>query len=104
MKTVLLTGATGFVGRRLLYSLLNEDIKIKLLVRNKNKLENHILQKCQIYEGDTFNIPVLQEALKGVDVAVYLIHMMGKDKKYLEMEKQSAENFRVCCEKTKLNK
>jgi uncharacterized protein YbjT (DUF2867 family) len=102
MKTVLLTGATGFVGRRLLYNLLNESIKIKLLVRNKNKLENYILQRCQVYEGDTFNIPVLQEALKGVDVAVYLIHMMGKDENYLELEKQSAENFRVCCERNKV--
>jgi len=102
MKTVLITGATGFVGRRLLYSLINENLNIKLLVRNKNKLENHFLERCQIYEGDTFNIPVLQEALKDVDVAVYLIHMMGKDENYLEKEKQSAENFRVCCERNKV--
>jgi len=47
MKTVLLTGATGFVGRSLLYSLLNENINIRLLVRNKKKLENQILERCQ---------------------------------------------------------
>jgi uncharacterized protein YbjT (DUF2867 family) len=99
MKTILLTGATGFVGRRLLYSLLNEDVNIRLLVRNKKKLENQILERCQIFEGDTFNIPVLMDALNGVDVAVYLIHMMGKDENYLEKEKESAENFRVCCER-----
>jgi uncharacterized protein YbjT (DUF2867 family) len=99
MKTVLITGATGFVGRRLLYSLLNEDLKINLLVRNKNKLESSITERCKVYEGDTFNIPVLEEALKEVDVAVYLIHMMGKDENYIKKEKESAENFRICCEK-----
>ncbi len=99
MKTVLLTGATGFVGRRLLYNLLNEKINIRLLVRNKNKLEYSILEKCQIYEGDTFNLQILEEALRGTDVAVYLIHMMGKGRDYEEKERQSAENFRVCCEK-----
>lgn len=99
MKTVLITGATGFVGRRLLYSLLDDDIKIRLLVRNKNKLESSFLQRCEVYEGDTFNIDVLNNALRGVNTAVYLIHMMGKDENYAEKEKISAENFRICCER-----
>lgn len=99
MKTVLLTGATGFVGRRLLYSLLDENIKIRLLVRNKNKLEYSIIERCQIYEGDTFNLTLLEEALKGVDIAVYLIHMMGKGRDYERKEAQSAENFRIACER-----
>lgn len=99
MKIVLITGATGFVGRRLLYSLLDEKINIKLLVRNKNKLEYSIVERCKIYEGDTFNLQLLEEALRGADVAVYLIHMMGKGRDYEEKERQSAENFRVCCEK-----
>lgn len=68
MKTILLTGTTGFVGRRLLYSLLDENINIRLLVRNKNKLDFSILEKCQIYEGDTFNLQILEEVLQGVDV------------------------------------
>ncbi len=99
MKTVLLTGSTGFVGRRLLYSLLNEDLRIRLLVRNKNKLEYSIINKCEIYEGDTFNTALLEESLKDVDVAVYLIHMMGKGKDYEAKEKESAKNFRIACEK-----
>lgn len=103
MKTVLLTGATGFVGRRLLYSLLDENIKIRLLVRNKNKLEYSIIERCEIYEGDTFNLSLLEECLRGTNVAVYLIHMMGKDKNYEEKEKQSAKNFRICCEKAGVN-
>ncbi len=99
MKTVLLTGATGFVGRRLLYSLLKENIKIRLLVRNKSKLEYSIFEKCEVYEGDTFNLPLLEEALKDADVGVYLIHMMGQSKDYEDKERISAENFRKACEK-----
>lgn len=102
MKTVLITGATGFVGRRLVFSLIGEDLNIRLLVRNKNKLEYSLLEKCEVYEGDTFNISVLEEAMRGVDVSVYLIHMMGKGKDYENKERESAENFRICCEKTKV--
>lgn len=99
MKTVLVTGATGFVGRRLVYSLLGEPLRIRLLVRNKNKLEYSLTEKCEVYEGDTFNTAVLEKALNGVNLAVYLIHMMGKGSDYEAKEKESAENFISCCEK-----
>lgn len=102
MKTVLITGATGFVGRRLVYSLLDEPLQIRLLVRNKSKLEYSLIEKCEIYEGDTFNISVLKKALNGVNVAVYLIHMMGKGSDYEEKERESAENFINCCEKARV--
>ncbi|MCX7988692.1 MAG: SDR family oxidoreductase [Thermodesulfovibrio sp.] len=99
MKRVLITGATGFVGRRLVFSLINENINLRLLVRNKNKLEYSIIERTEIYEGDTFNLGVLENSLKEVDVAVYLIHMMGKSKDYEEKERISAKNFIESCEK-----
>lgn len=100
MKTILITGATGFVGRRLVYSLLDEKVNLRLLVRNKNKLDYKLIEKCQVYEGDTFNTALLEESLRGVDIGVYLIHMMGKGKDYEEKETESAKNFRKCCERT----
>ncbi|MBC7196171.1 MAG: SDR family oxidoreductase [Deferribacterales bacterium] len=96
---ILLTGVTGFVGRRLAEELFNENIEINLLVRNSNKLEEKFKSRCNVFEGDTFNIDILERALEGVDTAVYLIHMMGSDKDYLEAEKKSAENFIKICEK-----
>jgi len=96
---ILLTGVTGFVGRRLAEELFNENIEINLLVRNSNKLEEKFKSRCNVFEGDTFNIKILEKVLEGVDTAVYLIHMMGSDKDYLEAEKKSAENFIKICEK-----
>lgn len=95
---VMLTGSTGFVGRRLLNRISSENIEINLLVRNPDKLEQSIKERCNIFRGDTFDIEKLKEALSGVDVAVYLIHMMGQNEDYLSAEKKSAENFIKACE------
>ncbi|UOD33738.1 SDR family oxidoreductase [Deferribacteraceae bacterium V6Fe1] len=96
---ILLTGVTGFVGRRLAEELLLENVEINLLVRNSLKLEDKFNKSCNVFQGDTFNIEILEKALEGVDTAIYLIHMMGSDKDYLEAEKRSAENFIKACEK-----
>lgn len=90
---ILLTGVTGFVGRRLLDAIFDEEVEINLLVRNPNKLEQKVKERCNIFAGDTFNQEILEKALKGVDVAVYLIHMMGQDEDYLNAEKNSAKNL-----------
>lgn len=95
---VLLTGVTGFVGRLLAESLLKDDLEINILVRNPSKLEEKFKRRCNIFQGDTFDLNILKKALEGVDTAVYLIHMMGNDKDYLNAEKKSAENFIKACE------
>lgn len=95
---VLLTGVTGFVGRILAESLFEDNLKINILVRNPSKLEEEFKSRCNIYQGDTFDLNILKKALEGVDTAVYLIHMMGNDKNYLDAERKSAENFIRACE------
>jgi uncharacterized protein YbjT (DUF2867 family) len=98
MKKILLTGSTGYIGRRLKNRLLQrEDLSIRLLVRNKNKLRPSIYKKVEIVEGDTFNRDALSEALTGIEVAYYLIHSMGAGKGYEERDRLSAENFRDAC-------
>jgi uncharacterized protein YbjT (DUF2867 family) len=70
MRTILITGATGYIGRRLKNRLLErDDLSIRLLVRNKNKLRPSVLNKVEVVEGDTFNKGALLKALEGVDVA-----------------------------------
>ena len=89
---VLLTGSTGYIGRRLKQELLNdENIELKLLVRNKKSISS-LNENAQIIEGDTFNKESLKEALKDVEVAYYLIHSLSNEN-YKDLDKISAQNF-----------
>lgn len=89
---VLLTGSTGYIGRRLKQILLNdENIELKLLVRNKKSVSS-LNENTQIIEGDTFNKESLKEALRDVEVAYYLIHSLSNEN-YKDLDKISAQNF-----------
>ena len=98
MKNILITGATGYIGRRLKERLLKHtDLSIRLLVRNRAKVRPSVINKVEIVEGDTFHKDRLLQALKGIDVAYYLIHSMGSGKDFEERDRRSAENFRDAC-------
>lgn len=89
---VLLTGSTGYIGRRLKQILLDDkNIELKLLVRNKKSVSS-INKNIEILEGDTFNKELLKEALKDVEVAYYLIHSLSNEN-YKDLDKISAQNF-----------
>lgn len=89
---VLLTGANGYIGRRLKQKLLEQDISLRLLVRNPKSLDREIHQKAEVFQGNTFDRASLENALDGVDVAYYLIHSLQAPN-YRELDRQSAENF-----------
>lgn len=89
---VLLTGSTGYIGRRLKQILLNdENIELKLLVRNKKSVTT-LDKNVTIIQGDTFDKESLKEALKDVEVAYYLIHSLSNEN-YKDLDKISAQNF-----------
>jgi len=97
-KTVLVTGATGYIGRRLTHRLLeNSALSVRLFVRNRNKVQVSIADQVDIKEGSTFDKDSLTAALTGVDTAFYLIHSMGTTDDYSHMDRVSAENFRDAC-------
>jgi len=90
---VLLTGSTGYIGRRLKQKLLlDKNIELRLLVRNKKSISPDILDKIEIIEGDTFDKESLRKALKDIDVAYYLIHSLSNEN-YKDLDKISAQNF-----------
>ncbi len=100
---VLLTGATGFIGRRLYGRLVRrEDIELTLLVRDKRKL-SPIPPNVRVIEGDTFNIDALHKATSNIDVAYYLIHSM-RAKNYDQLDKESAKNFLHSCISNRVEK
>lgn len=93
MMKVLLTGSTGYIGRRLEKKILEDNkISLRLFVRNTNSITKETREKVEIVQGDTFNKEALKKALDGIDVAYYLIHSLNKDN-YKDLDKISAQNF-----------
>lgn len=97
-QIVLITGATGYIGRRLVHRLIPlEEYDIRLLVRNRHKVQVSIADKADIREGSTFDLDSLHKALEGVQTAFYLIHSMGSKDDFEIRDRTSAENFRNAC-------
>ena len=100
-KRVLITGATGYIGRRLTEKLINNgNHSIRLLVRNPRKVQTSVSPHVEIVCGNTFDNGSLRRALAGVDIAFYLIHSMGERDDYGRLDRESAENFREACIET----
>lgn len=94
---ILITGATGFIGRRLLERLLDEPgVVLRLFVRNQRKLTQVVPDKVEVAEGDVFDLPSLRRALEGIDTAYYLMHSMAS-KGFRDRDRTSAVNFRDAC-------
>jgi uncharacterized protein YbjT (DUF2867 family) len=92
---VLLTGANGYIGRRLKHRLLQEEtIHLRLFVTHKQTLNAQ--EKVEIVQGNTFDTQSLDHALEGIDTAYYLIHSMASHN-YRELDRKSAQNFLDAC-------
>lgn len=92
---VLLTGATGYIGRRLKNKLMTDpELLVRIFVRNAAKVEVKTRKQVEVVEGDTFDKEKLARALKNIDVAFYLIHSMGANTDFSSLDRRSAENFR----------
>lgn len=90
---VLLTGANGYIGRRLKKVLISEEnVELRIFVRNKKTLSKEVIDKYEVVEGDSFDKDALKKALEGIEVTYYLIHSLNKDN-YKELDKLSAQNF-----------
>lgn len=93
---ILLTGANGYVGRRLLPELLSQNHEIICAVRDKNRLglDKATLQSVTIWEVDFLEEVSFENTPKNVDVAYYLIHSMSASTEVFDsMEAKAAENF-----------
>jgi uncharacterized protein YbjT (DUF2867 family) len=89
---ILVTGATGFIGSRIVKRLLaNGHYKVRCMTRNPEniyELFNSTGDIVEVVKADASNYLELVEALKEVDVAFYLIHSMeGSTKKWQEFSK-----------------
>ncbi|MGD8813197.1 MAG: SDR family oxidoreductase [Anaerolineales bacterium] len=90
---ILLTGATGYVGGRLLQKLEPLGYSIRCLARRPEVLQPKVSSSTEVVQGDVLNRDSLFPALQGVDVAYYLIHSMGSPGSFEENDRIAAQNF-----------
>lgn len=91
MPTVLVTGATGYVGGQLLEPLAGAGLDVRALARDPGKAD---LGGVDVRKGDVVSGDGLDAALEGVDVAYYLVHSMsGRDKDFEERDRRGASTF-----------
>src|SRR5438046_7687382 len=90
---VLLTGASGYVGGRLLPLLERQPVALRCLARNPDKLRPGVGTSTQVVRGDVLDPASLAEALPGVHTAFYLVHLMSDSKDFEKEDRQAATNF-----------
>ena len=95
---VLLTGATGYIGRRLQEKLLSDkSVRLRLFVRNVRKVQAGLEDHIELFEGNALDEGSVRKGLVGIDVAYYLIHSMGAGADYEKLDRLSAQNFLDAC-------
>ena len=94
-KTILLTGASGYVGGRLLPMLEARGDRVRCLARRPEFLKQRVGPETEIVAGDALDEASLKAALRGVDVAYYLIHSMGSTEAagFELRDRQAAQRF-----------
>ena len=94
---ILLTGATGYVGGRLLPLLLDAGHRVRCLTRRAASKGNLCGENVEVSVGNALDIESLNEALVGVETAFYLIHSMGDNEDFEKTDRRAAENFAKAC-------
>ena len=94
-RPVLVTGATGYIGGRLVPQLLEAGHRVRVLVRGGPERIEHRSWRDQVdvVPGDVFDAASLLPAMQGVQTAYYLIHSMGGSGSFSRRDVEAATNF-----------
>ena len=91
--TILLTGATGYVGGRLLHRLVKEGHPVRCLTRRPEMLTRLVPRDVEIVPGDLLEPESLSGALAGVQIAYYLVRSMDASRSFEALDRRAATNF-----------
>ncbi|GAA4540678.1 SDR family oxidoreductase [Mycobacterium paraffinicum] len=97
----LVTGATGYIGARLVPRLLDEGHRVRALARNPAKLADvPWRQQAEVARGDLGDVDSLVAAFDGIDVVYYLVHSMGTAKDFADEETRAVRNVVTAARQT----
>jgi uncharacterized protein YbjT (DUF2867 family) len=93
-RLCLVTGATGYVGGRLVPELLAAGHRVRVVARTPGKLTGRPWASgVEVVQGDAQDAEVMRAAMDGVEVAYFLLHAIGTGKDFASTERQTAEVF-----------
>jgi len=90
---VLVTGATGYIGGRLVERVCNQGARVRCVTRDARRLDSRRWPGVELIEGDLADENASRRALDGIDVAYYLVHSMASGKAFPERDRQIAQIF-----------
>lgn len=93
-KLALVTGATGYIGGRLAPALQDAGYRVRALARTPRKLRDlPWAERAEVVQGDVTDAESVREAMRGVDVAYYLVHALGTGSDFERTDREAARIF-----------
>ncbi|MGX1545589.1 SDR family oxidoreductase [Streptomyces adustus] len=90
----LVTGATGYIGGRLVPELLDAGHRVRCLARSPERLRDHPwVGETEVVRGDVTDAGSVADALRDIDVAYYLVHALGSGKDFERTDREAARVF-----------
>ena len=90
---ILLTGASGYIGGRLLSVLEKRGYSLRCLTRRPEFLQPRISANTEVIRGDVLDQRSIEGSMEGIDTAFYMIHSMGSAGDFEEKDRIAAKNF-----------
>lgn len=102
---ILLTGSTGYIGKRLIPVLVDAGHEVVCCVRDPKRFNppESLVEKITVLQLDLLDKASLEHIPKDIDGAYYLVHSMSSEGDYKSLEETSAQNFRQALKNTNVN-
>src|SRR5476651_529936 len=90
---LLLTGASGYIGGRLLNALETSGWHVRCVARRPEFLKSRVASATEVVQADCLDRGSLVSAMAGVHTAYYFVHSMGSPGQFEEEDRRAAQNF-----------
>ncbi len=104
-EKILVTGATGYIGGRLVPCLLENNYQVRVMTRDARHMQGRSwLRSVEVMEADVLKPETLEAALEGIDMAYYLVHNMSDHEDFSDRDSRAAQNFAEVAQKQGVNR